>query len=98
MVKNTLLVVALLEEKKVNLRKLKGSVGNLLGNTDTDSRSHCQRLKRWLNVGVAQKRLWVVLLQASVSLLTKKSRCLIIHGTSWQTGSHTYHFLRLSVL
>jgi hypothetical protein len=58
-VKNTLLVVALLlEEKTVNLWKLKGSVGKLRGNTDTDSRSHYQRLKRWLNSGVAQKGLF----------------------------------------
>jgi hypothetical protein len=99
LVKNTLLVVALLlEEKTVNLWKLKGSVGKLLGNTDTDSRSHYQRLKRWLKAGAEQKRLWVVLLQASASLLTKKSKCLILDGTSWQTGTHTYHFLTLSVL
>ena len=99
LVKNTLLVVALLlEEKTVNLWKLKGSVGKLLGNTETDSRSHYQRLKRWLNSGIGQKGIWVVLLQASVGLLTKKSRCLIIDGTSWQTGTHTYHFLTLSVL
>ncbi len=99
LLKNTLLVIALLlEEKTVNLWKLKGSVGKLLGNTDTDSRSHYQRLKRWLNSELTQKGLWVVVLQASVSLLTKKSRCLIIDGTSWQTGTHTYHFLTLSVL
>ncbi len=99
LVKNTLLVVALLlEEKTVNLWKLKGSVGKLLGNTDTDARSHYQRLKRWLNSGLAQKGLWVVLLQASASLLSKKSKCLIIDGTSWQTGTHRYHFLTLSVL
>ena len=99
MVKNTLLVVALLlEEKTVNLWKLKGSVGKLLGNTETDSRSHYQRLKRWLNSELTQKGLWVVLLQASASLVTKKSKCLIIDGTSWQTGTHTYHFLTLSVL
>ncbi len=99
LVKNTLLVVALLlEEKTVNVWKLKGSVGKLLGNTETDSRSHYQRLKRWLNSGLVQKGLWVVLLQASASLLSKKSKCLIIDGTSWQTGTHTYHFLTLSVL
>jgi len=99
LVKNTLLVVALLlEEKTVNLWKLKGSVGKLLGNTQTDSRSHYQPLKRWLKAGLAHKGLWVVLLQASVSLLSKKSKCLIIDGTSWQAGTHTYHFLTLSVL
>jgi hypothetical protein len=96
--KNTLLVVALLlEEKTVNLWKLKGSVGKLLGNAQTDSRSHYQRLRRWF-IGSSTKRLWVVLLQASACLLSRKIKCLIIDGTSWQTGTHKYHFLTLSVL
>ncbi len=97
--KNTLLMVALLlEEKTVNLWKLKGSVGKLLGNTATDSRSHYQRLKRWLWSGKVSKSIWIGMLQASVSLLEKKIKCLIIDGTSWQWGGKTYHFLTLSVL
>jgi hypothetical protein len=58
LVKNTLLVVALLlEEKTVNLWKLKGSVGKLLGNTETDSRSHYQRLlKTVAQLGVDSER------------------------------------------
>jgi hypothetical protein len=44
LVKNTLVVVALLlEEKTVSLWKIKGSVGKLLGNTGTESRSHYQK-------------------------------------------------------
>lgn len=97
--KNTLLMVSLLlEEKTVNLWKLKGSVGKLLGNTETDPQSHYQRLKRWLWSGKADKSIWIGMLHASVSLLEKKSRCLIIDGTSWQWGGKTYHFLTLSVL
>ncbi len=47
--KNTLSMVALLpEEKTENLWKLKGSVAELLGNVETDSSSHYQRLKQWL--------------------------------------------------
>jgi hypothetical protein len=47
----------LLEEKTVILYKLKGSVGKLLGNTAIDSRSHYQRLHRWLNPpGVSTKK------------------------------------------
>ncbi len=38
------------------------------------------------------------MLQGSVSLLEKKSKCLIVDGTSWQWGGKTYHFLTLSVL
>ena len=97
--KNTLLMVSLLlEEKTVNLWKLKGAVGKLLGNTATDPRSHYQRLKRWLWSGKADKSIWLGMLHASVSLLEKKSYCLIIDGTSWQWGGKTYHFLTLSLL
>jgi hypothetical protein len=98
-IQNTLLMVALLlEEKTVNLWKLKGSVGKLLGNTTTEPRSHYQRLKRWLWLGKANKSIWIGMLYASVSLLKQKGRCLIIDGTSWQWGGKTYHFLTLSVL
>lgn len=104
LIKNMLLMVALLlEEKTVNLWKLKGSVGKLLGNTETDSRSHYQRLKRWLRVGESDKSIWINMLKASVSLLRKKSQCLIIDGSSWKWGGSTYHrpaarFLALSIL
>lgn len=94
LVKNTLLVVALLlEEKTVSLWKLKGSVGKLLGNTGTDSRSHYQRLKRWLRAGQGDKGLWVNLLRAAVSLLQKQAVCLILDGSSWKWGGKAYHFL-----
>lgn len=97
--KNTLLMVALiLEQKTVNLWKLKGSVGKLLGNTATEPQSHYQRLKRWLWSGAHQKSIWIGMLQGSVSLLEKKSKCLIIDGTSWKWAGKTYHFLTLSVL
>jgi hypothetical protein len=97
--KNTLLMVMLLlEEKTVNLWKLKGSVGKLLGNTESDPRSHYQRLKRWLRVGESTKLLWVGMLKAAAALLEKKSKILIIDGSSWKWGGKTYHFLTLSVL
>lgn len=99
LLKNTLLMVALLlEEKTVNLWKLKGSVGKLLGNTETDPRSHYQRLKRWLRAGESDKSIWVNMLKAAVSLLQAKSHCLIIDGSSWKWGGRTYHFLTLSLL
>lgn len=98
-IKNTLLVVALLlEEKSCNLWQLKGSVGKLLGNTATDSRSHYQRLKRWLWSAEEQKGIWVELLRAAVSLLKQQSVCLILDGSSWKWGGKKYHFLTLSVL
>ena len=97
--KNTLLLVALLlEEKTVNLWKLKGSVGKLLGNTQTDPRSHYQRLKRWLWSAAEDKRIWTGMLQAAASLLEKRSQLLILDGTSWKWGGKKYHFLTLSVL
>jgi hypothetical protein len=97
--KNTLLVVCLLlEEKTVNLWKLKGSVGKLLGNTETDPRSHYQRIKRWLSLGASSKLLWTGMLKAAAALLEKKSKLLIVDGSSWQWGGKTYHFLTLSIL
>lgn len=98
-VKNTLLVVALLlEGQTVNLWKLKGRVGKLLGKQETDSRSGYQRLKRWLRAGEDNKGIWVHMLKGSVSLLTKKVPYLILDGSSWQWGGNTYHFLVLSLL
>lgn len=45
-IKNTLLMVALiLEEKTVNLWKLKSAVGKQLGTDRVNSRSHYQRIK-----------------------------------------------------
>lgn len=97
--KNTLLMICLLlDEKTVNLWKLKGSVGKILGNTSTDSRSHYQRLKRWLWFGADNKHIWIDMLKACVSLLEKKSRYLILDGTSWKFSGKKYHFLTLSLL
>jgi len=98
-VKNTLLVVCLLlEEKTCNLWRLKASIGKLLGNQQTDVRSHYQRLKRWLRSAEANKGIWIEMLRAAVSLLKGKSKCLILDGSSWQWNGNTYHFLTLSVL
>lgn len=97
--KNTLLMVALiLDRQTVCLWKLKGSVGKFLGNTDTDSRSHYQRIKRWFWGCLEQKYVWIVLLETSAGLLKKMTEVVIIDGTSWQWGGQTYHFLTLSVL
>jgi Transposase DDE domain len=99
MVKNTLLMVALiLDRQTVCLWKLKGSVGKFLGNAETDSRSHYQRIKRWFKDGVKIKYLWLVLLEFSVGLLKKITDVLIIDGTSWQANGKTFHFLTLCLL
>ena len=83
LVKNTLLVVALLlEEKTVNLWKLKGSVGKLLGNTETDSRSHYQRLKRWLNSGLAHiSTASLILLLKRILFSCLRIKYLLYYGT-----------------
>jgi hypothetical protein len=98
-VKNTLLMVALiLSEKRVNLWKLKAGVGKQLGNQAVDSRSHYQRLKRWLWQEKATPGIWIQIAKASLSLLDGQSECLIIDGSSWKSGGMIYHFLTLSVL
>lgn len=98
-IKNTLLMVALiLEEKTVNLWKLKSGVGKQLGTNTVDSRSHYQRIKRWFWASQSQKGMWVVILKAALSLLTKQADILIIDGSSWKSGGVCYHFLTLSLL
>lgn len=98
-IKNTLLMVALvLEEKTVNLWKLKAAVGKQLGTKNVDSRSHYQRIKRWFWESQSQKGMWIVILRASLSLLTKQANVLIIDGSSWKSGGVCYHFLTLSLL
>jgi hypothetical protein len=98
-IKNTLLMVALiLSEKTVNLWKLKAGVSKQLGNKGVDSRSHYQRLKRWLWQEKATPGIWIQLARASLSLLSGQTDCLIIDGSSWKSGGLTYHFLTLSVL
>lgn len=92
------MVALLLEEKTVNLWKLKGTVGKLLGNTQTDSRSHYQPLQRWLWSAAEDKRFWTGMLQAAASLLEQKSQYLILDGPSWKWSGQKYHFLTLSVL
>lgn len=97
--KNTLLVVALiLDEKTVNLWRLQGGVGKQLGNIEVDIRSHYQRLKRWLWSALEYPHMWVLIVKGAVSLLTKKSKLLIIDGSSWASGGVVYHFLTLSVI
>src|SRR5690349_18539731 len=99
LVKNTLLMVALLLERQtVCLWKLKGSVGKFLGNTHTDSRSHYQRIKRWFTKSLTHKYVWLVLLKYAIGLLSKATRLLILDGSSWKWGGKKYHFLTLSVL
>lgn len=99
MIKNTLLMVALvLDRQTVCLWKLKGSVGKFLGNVETDSRSHYQRIKRWFKDGVKIKYLWLVLLEFSVSLLKNFTEILILDGTSWKANGKTFHFLTLCLL
>lgn len=92
------MVALILSEKTVNLWKLKAGVGKQLGNKAVDSRSHYQRLKRWLWQEKATPGIWIQIAKASLSLLGGQTDCLIIDGSSWKSGGLTYHFLTLSVL
>ena len=92
------MVALVLTEKTVNLWKLKAGVGRQLGNTAVDSRSHYQRIKRWLWQEKASPGMWIQIVKASVSLLRGQTDCFIIDGSSWKSGGMSYHFLTLSVL
>lgn len=92
------MVALILSEKTVNLWKLKAGVGKQLGNSEVDSRSHYQRLKRWLWQEKVTPGIWIQIAKASLSLLGGQTQCLIIDGSSWKSGGLIYHFLTLSVL
>ena len=92
------MVAVILTEKTVNLWKLKAGVGKQLGNREVDSRSHYQRLKRWLWQENVTPGMWIEIARASLSLLGGQTDCFIIDGSSWKSGGLTYHFLTLSVL
>ena len=97
-IKNVLiLALCILLKESVNLYKLKGSVGTVLGNETSDSSSHYKRLIRLFD-NYAFSRLWLDLLGFVFSLLQAKVDTLLLDGTSWQSGGKCYHYLTLCIV
>ncbi len=97
-VKNVLILsLCLLIKETVNLNKLKGTVGAVLGNSNTQSDSNYKRLIRIFD-NHSDSTLWLDLLVFVFRFLGLRGDYLILDGTSWRSGKVKFHFLTLCVV
>lgn len=97
-VKNVLVLsLCLLIKETVNLNKLKGTVGAVLGNSNTQADSNYKRLIRIFDQH-SDSTLWMDLLVFVFTFLGLKGDYLILDGTSWRSGKTKFHFLTLCVV
>ena len=97
-VKNVLtLSLCLLVKETVNLNKLKGTVGAVLGNSSTLADSNYKRLIRIFD-NHSDSTLWLDLLTFVFTFLGLRGDYLILDGTSWRSGETKFHFLTLCVV
>lgn len=95
--KNVLLLsLCILQVGSVNLYKLRGHVGRILG-VEIEASSGYKRLIRIFD-GYAYSRLWLDLLLYVFQLLRLKSDYLLLDGTSWKRRGVERHYLTLSIL
>lgn len=96
--KNILILsLSILRSESVCLNKLKGTVGEITGNSSTKPASNYKRLNR-IFISYSFSSLWLELLQYAFMLLRLKSEYLVLDGTSWQRGERKYHYLTLGVV
>lgn len=97
-IKNVLtLSLCLLIKETVNLNKLKGTVGAVLGNNRTEADSNYKRLIR-IFYHHSESTLWLDLLVFVFTFLGLRGDYLILDGTSWRSGRTKFHFLTLCVV
>lgn len=97
-VKNVLILsLCLLIKETVNLNKLKGTVGAVLGNSNTQADSNYKRLIRVFDHH-SDSSLWLDLLVFVFTFLGLRGDYLILDGTSWRSGKAKFHFLTLCVV
>ncbi|GAA4841795.1 transposase [Algivirga pacifica] len=97
--KNVLLLALLfLKQETVNLNKLKKSVGELLGNTDTKPESHYKRLHRLFENNKDNDELWQLILEIAHTLFKDEVKYLVMDGTKWSLGEQCYHFMMLGAV
>jgi hypothetical protein len=92
-VKNFLILsLCILLKETVNLNKLKGVVGGVLGTPDIQADSGYKRLIRIFD-NYAFSRLWLDILSFVFKLLSLEGDYLLLDGTSWKRGEKIYHYL-----
>ncbi len=97
-VKNVLILsLCLLIKETVNLNKLKGTVGAVLGKSSTQADSNYKRLIRLFDQH-SDSTLWMDLLLFVFTFLGLRGDYLILDGTSWRSGKTKFHFLTLCVV
>lgn len=97
-VKNILtLSLCVIIKETVNLNKLKGTVGAVLGRSDTQPNSNYKRLIRIFDEH-SDSTLWLDLLAFVFTFLGLRGDYLILDGTSWRSGKTKFHFLTLCVV
>jgi hypothetical protein len=97
-IKNVLvLVLCLLLKETLNLNKLKGVVGGVLGTPDIQADSGYKRLIRIFD-NHAFSRLWLDLLSFVFKLISLEGDYLLLDGTSWKRGEKIYHYLTLCLI
>ena len=97
-VKNVLILsLCLLIKETVNLNKLKGTVGAVLGKSDTQPDSNYKRLIRIFDRH-SESTLWLDLLVFVFTFLSLRGDYLVLDGTSWRSGKTKFHFLTLCVV
>ena len=97
-VKNVLILsLCLLIKETVNLNKLKGTAGAVLGQSKTKPNSNYKRLIRIFDQ-YSDSTLWMDLLVFVFTFLGLRGDYLILDGTSWRSGKTKFHFLTLCVV
>jgi hypothetical protein len=84
-------------KETVNLNKLKGTVGSVLGQSSTQANSNYKRLIRIFDRH-SDSTLWLDLLTFVFTFLGLAGDYLILDGTSWRSGKRKFHFLTLCVV
>jgi len=99
-----LIIKLMLLKETVNLNRLKGQVGNLLGNHSARPSSHYQRLVRYFAHPFALHVVWKLLLSFAFGYLVptldgrRGGRYLVLDATCWELGRRKYHVQVLSIV
>jgi hypothetical protein len=97
-VKNFLVLsLCILLKETINLNKLKGVVGGVLGTPDIQADSGYKRFIRIFD-NYAFSRLWLDILSFVFKLISLEGDYLLLDGTSWKRGEKTYHYLTLCLI
>ena len=91
------LICGILIKRTVCLYRLRGFVGNYLGNSSSGLDAHYKRLTRFF-CAHRDTNLWRSFLSQGLGLFLGKVEYLILDGTKWSFGTRIYHLQTLSMI